>query len=461
MDLKTIEIKFEYQEKIITIKSEVYKTIKEVKEKAIKKFHDIPKDIHCFYLGRDLLLYESITIGDFFNNREKVTLKLMPKKSPIFPTKKRRYERNDDSFFSDIYVNTNVFSSGFNNIGRFQSKKNKVYKSIDVEEIKYKNNINNNINNNNSNNNNKIEVKLPKIKNNIKSSLQKDNTFFNDRYNLSNEEINDDDESLRCQNCPNNKFSEYCRNCKEFLCSDCKNEEKHQNHLFIHLNSNYESNIKIYGNLLLTDIEYFKEQNKIINEKEDIINNYTSALYINKINEKHNSLINKLKDILNMYESILNQIKEELIMEGQNKTNEIINIYNDKSTKISNEINQLFKQLEGNRDKLSLSEFMSYFEKMGKEEEKLNEINKSIIKIHLYSQINDKISTMSNKIEQIMNDTYGDENNLFSLSPNFNMELSGVLKRIKEKEFNENVESKKKKNSKKRKGEYYNDINEE
>ena len=469
MDLKTIEIKFEYQEKIITIKSEAYITIKEIKEKAIKKFHDIPKDIHCFYLSRDLFPYESITVGDFFNNREKVTLKLMPKKKPIFPIKKRSLERNEKNFFSDIYVNTNVYSSGFNNIGRFQSKKNnKVYRSIDSEEIKYKNNNNNNNNdnnninnNNNNNNNNKIKVKLPKIKNNIKSTLQKDTTILNNRYNLSNDEINNDDESLRCQNCPKNKFSEYCRNCKEFLCPDCKNEEKHQNHLFIHLDSNYESSVKIFGNILLTDIEHFKEQNKIINEKEDIINNYTSALNLNKLNEKYNTLFNKLKDILNMYESILNQIKEELILEGQNKTNELIDIYNEKSTKISDEINQILKQLEGHKEKLNLTEFMSYFEKMGKEEEKLNLINKNIIKIHLSSQINDKIYSIMNKIEQIMNETYGDENNLFNLSPNFNMELSGVLKRIKKKEFNENIVRPKKKTSKKRKSDYYHDFNEE
>ena len=455
MDIKTIEIKFEYQEKLITIKSEQYGTIKEVKEKAIKKFHDIPKDIHCFYLGRDLLPYESITVGDFFNNREKVTLKLMPKKKPIFPTKQRSVERNEEHFFSDIYVNTKVYSSGFNNIGRFQNKKIKVNKSNDTKEIKYKNN---NINNNR---NNKIELKLPKINNKLKSSIQVDNTYINDRYNLSNEEINNDDENLRCQNCPKNKFSEYCRNCKEFLCHDCKNEEKHQNHLFIHLNPNYKESIKIYGNILLTDIDHYKEQNKIINEKEDIINNYTSALNLNKLNEKHNTLINKLKDILNMYESILNQIKNELILEGQNKNNELINIYNDKSTKISNEINQLLKQLEGHKDKLNLNDFMNYFEKIGNEEEKLNEINKNIIKVHLSSQINDKISSMLNKIEQLMNDTYGDENNFFNLSPNLEKELSYVLKRIKEKEFNEDKVNKKKKTSRKRKSEYYNDYNEE
>ena len=88
MDLKFIEIKFEYQEKLFTIKSEIYRTIKELKKKAIKKFHDIPKDIHVFYLSRDLSLYENETVGELFSNREKVTLKLMPERKSTNPSKK-------------------------------------------------------------------------------------------------------------------------------------------------------------------------------------------------------------------------------------------------------------------------------------------------------------------------------------------------------------------------------------
>ena len=66
MDIKTIELKFEYQERIVIIKSEPYKTIKELKEKAIKIFHNIPKDIHCFHLARDLESYENNIIGELF-----------------------------------------------------------------------------------------------------------------------------------------------------------------------------------------------------------------------------------------------------------------------------------------------------------------------------------------------------------------------------------------------------------
>jgi hypothetical protein len=203
-----------------------------------------------------------------------------------------------------------------------------------------------------------------------------------------------------------------------------------------------------------------------INKNKGTFLNYPIKEFIKKFcKDNYNVINNNLNENENLIKEINMkyklEIKEELILEGQNKTNELIDIYNEKSTKISDEINQILKQLEGHKEKLNLTEFMSFFEKMGKEEEKLNLINKNIIKIHLSSQINDKIYSIMNKIEQIMNETYGDENNLFNLSPNFNMELSGVLKRIKKKEFNENIVRPKKKTSKKRKSDYYHDFNEE
>ena len=199
MDFKYIEIKFEYQDNIITIKSEPYRTIKEIKEKALKKFHNIPKDINCFYLQRDLISYQDNTIGEFFNNREKVTLKLMPEKKPIFPNKKKLKEKKKEVLFKDIYLNTNVFSSGFNNIGRFNNKKINASNSIDVKYKKYKIGE---------------KLKLPPIQN---GTSRKSESIFNDS-NL--DDLNEENE--KCQNCRNNQFEEYCRNCKEFVCANCK-----------------------------------------------------------------------------------------------------------------------------------------------------------------------------------------------------------------------------------------------
>jgi hypothetical protein len=264
-------------------------------------------------------------------------------------------------------------------------------------------------------------------------NILNDNNFL---LNLGNIEDNDDDDKI-CQNCSDNKFSEYCRNCKEFLCNNCKNNEKHQNHLFIHLNSSYESNIKIYGNILLTDIEFFKANNNVINENESIINNCNSLLNINELNQKHKALINKLKDIINTYESILDEIKNALILEGENKVKEALNTYNNDSMKINDEINQLLKQLEKNKEKMNINEFKNFFKIMSEKEEKLNEINKNIIHFHLITQINNKISLMINKIDKALNETYNDDkNNPFNLPPKFNEELSIILNnKIKNDQF--------------------------
>ena len=421
MESKFIEIKFEYQDNIVTIKKEPYCTIKEVKEKAIKRFHGIPKDIHCFYLQRDLISYENTSIGEFFNNREKVTLKLMPEKKPIFPTKKKSNEKNDEELFHDLYLNTNVYSSGFNNIGRFINKKKNTSNSIDLNYKKYKITE---------------KLRLPPIKT---QSMGKNENSAND---INSDDI-DEEKNINCKNCGNNKFTEYCRNCKEFVCSYCKKKDKHLDHLFIHLDSNYKSNIKIYGNILLTDMEYFKANNDTITK--DI--NHTSLLNIKQINDKHKILIDKLQKIIEKYENIINQIKNELLYEGENIIKDLASIYNSNSLKVKSEINELLKQLENNKEELKMKEFRNYFKEMSQNEDKLNNINKNKIQFQLTSEINNKINNMLNKIEQIINDTMQDNKNPFNLSPNINKELENILNKVK-MEKSQNNEDKKRVNRK-------------
>lgn len=417
MDIKLIEIKFEYKENIVTIKTETYRTIKELKEKAIKKFFNIPKDIHCFYLSRDLTPYENDSIGELFNNREKVTLKLMPPKKPIFPIKKKILSKKEDLVFSNINLNTNVFSSGFNNISRFQTIKLKESNSLEKKKKK-----------------NKKELMLPPIKNKNLSSDKKE-SITNERYkDLILDNI--DEEDKECDNCAINKFSEYCRNCKEFVCFNCKKKKMHQNHLFIHLDPNYESSIKIYGNILLTDIEYLKVNNNdiIINKDINLFNNSTSLLNNNDLKEKQKELINKLKEIFNMYEGVINQLKDELV-DGENKIKDLIRNYNKESIKINNDINQLLKKLETHEEKINIKEFKSYFKEMNENEKKLYNINKKIIKYHLNFQINKKISSILDKMEKIVNETI-DQNNPYNLSPNLNNELKSILNKIKDGNIN-------------------------
>lgn len=415
MNSKPIEIKFEYQENIVTIKTEPYKTIKEVKQKAIKKFHNIPKNIHCFYLSRDLASYEKNLIGEFFNNREKVTLKLMPQKKPIFPISQRNKDNNEDSVFSDIYLNTKVYSSGFNNIGRFQNNKLKASNSLNSKDKKNKK---------------KEELLLPPInKSSIIKKINNTKEILNKEYSLNLDSY--DDKDKECQNCYNNLFSEYCRSCKEYVCPNCKKTDKHQNHLFIHLDSNYESNIKVFGKILLTDIEYFKINGININKNENIMNNCISDLNNKELILRHNDLINKLKNVIQMYESIIEKIKKEIINEGQSKIKEFISTYNSDSKKINEEINCLLKQVQIKTDKINIKEFKSFFEKLSENEEKLNTINKNIIKFQIISQINNKLVTMLDKIEQIINENFQENDNPFNLPKKYSIELANILNKNK------------------------------
>ena len=414
MNVKNIEVKFQYQDKIVTIKSETYRTIKEVKEKAMKKFFKIPKDVHCFYLARDLINYENNIIGEFFNNREKVTLKLMLPRKNASQKRSQLSDQSEEKIISGIYLNTNVFSPGFNNVVLKKLKGN----SIEVKERKKRDGL-----------------VLPPIKS-IKQALQqKENTY--QKYDLDIVNTEEKEDNL-CENCGKDEFSEYCRNCKGFICVNCKKNYKHINHLFIHLNSNLESNIKIYGNILLTDIEYFKINHNNINKNDDKFT-VSSLFNTEDLEKKQKSLINKIKEIFDKYEAVINEIKNELIIERETRIKDLINSYNENSLKITNDINQLIKNLENQKEEIKIKQFKNFFEKMSENEDKINNINKDIIKCHLISQINNKIESLYNNMDQIAKETIKDEKNPFDLEePILNTELNSILNKIEKKDSNQN-----------------------
>ena len=414
MNVKNIEVKFQYQDKIVTIKSETYRTIKEVKEKAMKKFFKIPKDVHCFYLARDLINYENNIIGEFFNNREKVTLKLMLPRKNASKKRSQLSDLSEEKIISGIYLNTNVFSPGFNNVVLKKLKGN----SIEVKERKKRDGL-----------------VLPPIKSKKQALQQKENTY--QKYDLDIVNTEEKENNL-CENCDKDEFSEYCRNCKEFICVNCKKNDKHINHLFIHLNSNLESNIKIYGNILLTDIEYFKINHNNINKNDDKFT-VSSLFNIENLEKKQKSLINKIKEIFDKYEAVINEIKNELIIERETRIKDLINSYNENSLKITNDINQLIKNLENQKEEIKIKQFKNFFEKMSENEDKINNINKDIIKYHLISQINNKIESLYNNMDQIAKETIKDEKNPFDLKePILNTELNSILNKIEKKDSNQN-----------------------
>ena len=74
ISIKNIEIIFQFEDQIITIKAEPYRTLYEIKEKAIKRMICAPNNVVCFHSNIDLSNEENKKVGDIFNHKEKVTL---------------------------------------------------------------------------------------------------------------------------------------------------------------------------------------------------------------------------------------------------------------------------------------------------------------------------------------------------------------------------------------------------
>ena len=106
---------------------------------------------------------------------------------------------------------------------------------------------------------------------------------------------------------------------------------------------------------------------------------------------------------------------------------------------ITNDINQLIKNLENQKEEIKIKQFKNFFEKMSENEDKINNINKDIIKYHLISQINNKIESLYNNMDQIAKETIKDEKNPFDLEePILNTELNSILNKIEKKDSNQN-----------------------
>ena len=78
-DFDLIEIKFEYNNQIVTIKAEPYRTINYILGKAkikMNKIIQIPNNINFFFLGKELNFKNNEKIGNIFNHKEKVRNKM-------------------------------------------------------------------------------------------------------------------------------------------------------------------------------------------------------------------------------------------------------------------------------------------------------------------------------------------------------------------------------------------------
>ena len=425
--LKNIEITFQYLSQCVTLHCELYKTLKEAKIKEINKMIEVPIYAYCTYLGVNLSNDENKKIGDIFNHKEKVLIKLklpdlIPKTKYSFQEKSRQNKLNNIRYYNSKNDNTNDSNTFFssnntnitNNINNFSPPK----LEIPIKLMKKPKKV-------------KIINRVPLAKNFInilssKNSKSQDIIFFKNKDKslppIQNSEFQTPNNYKKIEKlcgCKKYPISEYCRTCGKFICNECRISDKHKGHLNIHLNIfNLKQNILSYAQLLQKDIMGTLELNKNIKYNSvDESMNYNSKKDI--IDEKYEKAIEKYFQVINIINNYIEKLDKERIKLQ-------IDAYNKNSIKIQKEINDLMEKFKNNKNKeLNLNYLEYFFKEINSREEMLLFLQKDIIKYHLVNEINIKMKSSMKKIEKILNEI-NNKSNPFNLNDKYKSEFSNM-----------------------------------
>ena len=285
------EIKFEYKNQSIVIKAEPFRTLDYICENAIIKMNKIiliPNNIKFYYLGKELNLKNSDKIGNIFNHKEKVTIKL----------------KNQSENENELIIPKNNIINKKNNIYLLNSRK-LIFPKISEE------------------------IKLPLIKK-ISGNKEKDK---DKEENSEKEKIKEENKIENPCSCERLSISEYCRNCRKFICIKCKSEIKHKNHLTLNLNMiNISENVKHYGKILQDDIQKKIDINRNIFTQNEVLD---EAMIINR----KQIIYQKYKIGVANYKNNLNKIIAKLSLENKEKKENLKQKSQDKENTNENDNN--------------------------------------------------------------------------------------------------------------------------
>ena len=429
IDFKCIEINFEYENQVITIKEKPYKTLEYVKEKAINKIINLPQNIHFYYLGKDISENDSEKIGDFFKHKEKVTIKMKPLEKSLFLNSPKNIIHNFNKNINVINYKEPQIDGGRRqrSVGTHKNQKEiKIVKLIGENKNRMK------IDDFNKSlfPRNRSESNLP-ILQSISLNSNSNKTINNKRI----KNVNLKDVELQCS-CGKHNVSDYCRNCKKFICFECKTEQKHKNHLTIHLNMyNIEENVKNYGKLIQDDIQNKIEMNKNIFSKNEIIED-------DILESRRKIIFEKYQEAIKTYQKIMSSVNTKLKKEDKERSSLVINAYNDLSQKMNKQLLELLDKLNNNyincNRKIMFNDLRSFFDQINSKEETLSFLGKDIIKYHLKSLINTKLKSSLDKIDRVL-DEMTNENNPFNLDYKYYEELVKINSSTKIRNDNLNI----------------------
>ena len=398
------EIKFEYKNQSIVIKAEPFRTLDYICENAIIKMNKIiliPNNIKFYYLGKELNLKNSDKIGNIFNHKEKVTIKL----------------KNQSENENELIIPKNNIINKKNNIYLLNSRK-LIFPKISEE------------------------IKLPLIKK-ISGNKEKDK---DKEENSEKEKIKEENKIENPCSCERLSISEYCRNCRKFICIKCKSEIKHKNHLTLNLNMiNISENVKHYGKILQDDIQKKIDINRNIFTQNEVLD---EAMIINR----KQIIYQKYKIGVANYKNTLNKIIAKLSLENKEKTSIKINAYNDYSKNIIKQLKDIEKKLQKNyineNKKITFNDLRAFFDEINSKEESLNFFGKEVTKYQLKEEINTKMISSLDKIERLLNELCN-EDSPFNLDNKYLQELSklDIIKINREKKENLKQKSQDKENT--------------
>ena len=425
-DFNLIKINFEFRNQIISIKSEPYKIFQEVKFLALNKFIDIfniiPNHLHFYYLGKDLINKEQEKIGDIFNHKEQITILL---RLPRIKLNMKLSHYKSNLSLGDKYIINKANNSSLDNNNFLLEKthinhlNNKSYFSMRT---------------------NRANI-LNKTKNFHKSSTMPHMPYLTSekkekKYspinkiiipNKLNFELNLDDIGNFAY-CDKHKYkvSEYCRNCKKFICQECRLGELHKEHLTIQLNLyNLEESIKLYIMLLRTN-----EKNNIKRINDYMIGKDNDLIDEKILNNTEEDMIKKFDKIITNYHSFIRKIDKKIGNDKKKYRIMVINNFNDVAMRISMQINTILNKfnlaMKNKKSNFSFDDLQYYLDEISKKEETLELIRERTIKYLLTFEINNKVETTFDKIESTL-DSINNKENPFSLDIKYNKELIKIL----------------------------------
>ena len=358
-----------------------------------------------------------------FNTDIKLRKRLKKIDKLAFNIKEHKNTINNDN--NDNNDNDNNLISNDNSLSNTEKEEAKVNKKITKENFnknEYNNEINEEINKDNSYNNSDSDNSYNNKKNSKKSSKKSSNNNINDNESNKNKKI--EDINYMCSLCKNNIITDYCLNCNHFICKNCTEKCKLENHetFNIKIEDKCINNINSYGQQIKSNIE----------KKVNTIKEYDKKLSFFDIKKRRDNLIEMLNEIINLYSKIMNILKN---IYNEKDIKVTIEKYQIDSDKIKEEINEILKKADlyiksdpnNNTPKFNNLNLKYFFNLINGKIQNHNLLTEKMQVYSLNSNINTNIEKTFNEIEKLM-EKISNKENPFELKDQLKNEYDRLIK---------------------------------